>query len=213
MSQVGMDFTFIMILSVKKISCSRGYRHLFCDLSFELTAGQLLLVEGENGSGKSTLLKIISGLRRPDDGAITWNGDEIESLSSQYSQQIVWLSHRNGINTSLTAKENIQVAANLAKSKINNLSSILARVGLEGYENTTVRQFSAGMKRRLALTRLLLNKAKLWILDEPQTALDKAGMELLEELIEHHVKNEGMVIMSSHHSVQFKTIPVGRLAL
>jgi len=213
MSQVGMDFIFIMILKVKKISCSRGYRQLFGDLSFELRAGQLLLVEGENGSGKSTLLKIISGLRRPDDGEVTWNGDEIDSLASLYSQQIVWLSHRNGINTSLTAKENIQVAANLAKSKIKNLSSILARVGLEGYENTTVRQFSAGMKRRLALSRLLLNKATLWILDEPQTALDKAGMQLLEELIEHHVKNDGMVIMSSHHSVQFKTIPVGRLAL
>lgn len=202
-----------MLLEAKNLTCSRGYKQLFKDLSFDLKSGQVLLVEGENGSGKSTLLKILSGLRQPDSGSIFWNGDEIESVSTNYSQQIVWLSHRNGINVSLTAKENIQVAASLTKSNANNINTILEHVGLKAYANTHVRQFSAGMKRRLALSRLLINQAKLWILDEPQSALDKTGIALLEELIEQHVANDGMVIMSSHHDVQVKNVPITKLVL
>jgi heme exporter protein A len=202
-----------MMLEAKKLTCSRGYRDLFKNLSFELQSGQLLLVEGENGSGKSTLLKILSGLRQPDNGIMYWNGDEIAFASTNYSKQIVWLSHRNGVNTSLTAKENIQVTASLSKSKLTDINSILERVGLKPYANTPVRRFSAGMKRRLALSRLLVNKAKLWILDEPQSALDKVGMVLLEEMIEQHVANNGMVIMSSHHDVQIKNVSIKTLAL
>lgn len=202
-----------MLLEVKQISCSRNYRSLFNDLSFNIESGQLLLVEGKNGCGKSTLLRILSGLRQPDTGTIHWNNSEIKQASKHYSQQLVWLGHRNGINESLTAKENLQIAASFIKSKVSNIGYILKRVGLKPYANTPVRQFSAGMKRRLALARLLLNNAILWILDEPQSALDKTGIALLEGMIEQHVRNGGMVIMSSHHDINFKSIPLGRLAL
>ncbi|MFW5450771.1 MAG: cytochrome c biogenesis heme-transporting ATPase CcmA [Methylophagaceae bacterium] len=202
-----------MMLEAKKLTCSRGYRDLFKDLSFDLKSGQLLLVEGENGSGKSTLLKILSGLRQPDNGKMYWNGDEVTFASTNYSKQIVWLSHRNGVNASLTAKENIQVTASLSKSKLTDINSILERVGLKPYANTPVRKFSAGMKRRLALSRLLVNKSKLWILDEPQSALDKIGIALLEGLIEQHVANDGMVVMSSHHDVLVKNVPITTLVL
>jgi len=202
-----------MMLEAKKLTCSRGYRDLFKDLSFDLESGQLMLVEGENGSGKSTLLKIVSGLRQPDNGRMYWNGDEIEFASTNYAQQIVWLSHRNGVNASLTAKENIQVTANLSKSTLADINLILERVGLKPYANTLARKFSAGMKRRLALSRLLVNKSKLWILDEPQSALDKTGIALLEELIEQHVTNDGMVIMSSHHDVFIKNVAIKKLVI
>jgi len=202
-----------MILEVKNINCSRGHRQLFTELNFSLSSKEVLVVEGKNGCGKSTLLKILSGLRRPDSGEVVWNNETITSISTEYSQQMVWLSHRNGINDSLTAKENIQVTTSLSKSTDINIDSVLERVGLKGYANTPVRQFSAGMKRRLALSRLLTQQAALWILDEPQGALDKAGIKLFESLVEEHVSNDGMVIMSSHHDVQFENITINTLQL
>ncbi|MFW5450317.1 MAG: cytochrome c biogenesis heme-transporting ATPase CcmA [Methylophagaceae bacterium] len=197
-----------MTLKAKNIGCTRGLHKLFTGLSLSLNTGQILLIEGNNGSGKSTLLKILAGLRHPDDGEVTWNGQPIEQVSSEYSQQVVWLSHRNGINDSLTAKENIEVSASLSKSNDIKINDILEQVGLQAYANIPVRQFSVGMKRRLALSRLLTKKAKLWLLDEPQGALDKTGMALLEKLVEQHVTRAGMVVMSSHHDVKFHSIPV-----
>jgi heme exporter protein A len=202
-----------MTLEAKNISCTRGHRQLFTGLNFSLTSGRVLLIEGNNGSGKSTLLKIISGLRRPDDGEVMWNGHPLEHTASEYSQQMMWLSHRNGINDSLTARENINTSMSLSKSKNVKINNVLEQVGLQGYENTPVRQFSAGMKRRLALSRLLAKKAKLWILDEPQGALDKAGIVLLEKLVSDHVADEGMVVMSSHHDVRFENIVIQNLNL
>ena len=93
------------------------------------------------------------------------------------------------------------------------ITNVLEKVGLQGYGNTPVRQFSAGMKRRLALSRLLTKKAKLWILDEPQGALDKAGIVLLEALITDHVANNGMVVMSSHHDVRIENSVIQNLNL
>ncbi|NOQ93998.1 MAG: cytochrome c biogenesis heme-transporting ATPase CcmA [Methylophaga sp.] len=202
-----------MALEVKNIHCSRGHRQLFTGLNFSLNSGEVLLVEGKNGSGKSTLLKIVSGLRRPDSGDVLWNKQSLSSIFSEYTQQLVWLSHRNGINDSLTAKENIQVSISLSKSTDVNIKKVLEKIGLNAYANTPVRQFSAGMKRRLALSRLLTQKAQLWVLDEPQGALDKAGIKLLESLVEEHVANDGMVIMSSHHDVQFENITINTLQL
>jgi heme exporter protein A len=201
-----------MILEVENIACSRGHRQLFGGLSFSLNSGQALVIEGKNGSGKSTLLKIISGLRQADEGHVKWNGQLIDQFAD-LSQQMLWLSHRNGINDSLTAKENLEITASLTQSQGINIKAVLERVGLKGFLHTPVRQFSAGMKRRLALSRMLTKPAKLWILDEPQGALDKAGIGLLEQLIEEHVNNNGMVVMSSHHDVNFSDITVNTLTL
>jgi len=201
------------MLDVKNITCSRGHRQLFNDLSFSVGIGQVFVIEGKNGSGKSTLLKIIAGLRQPDIGEVVWNQQSTGSIATEYSQQISWLSHRNGINDSLTAKENIQLSHGLTKSNNAGINYLLDKVGLKGFANIPVRQFSAGMKRRLALSRLLANKAKLWLLDEPQGALDKEGITLLNEIIEDHVSNDGMVVMSSHHDVSFNNVPVNYIYL
>jgi len=202
-----------MILEAKNLQCLRGHRQLFNGLNVRLTSGDILLVEGNNGSGKSTLLKILSGLRVPDQGEVCWHGKPLAIAGNEYSKQMVWLSHRNGINESMTAKENVQIMSSLTNSYGANIGDVLDRVGLRGHANTPVRQFSAGMKRRLALTRLLTKKAKLWILDEPQGALDKAGIDLLETLVKNQATCGGIVIMSSHHDVSFDDASVKTLTL
>ncbi len=200
-------------LKVDNIASSRGYSQLFSGLTFTVTAGQVFVIDGDNGSGKSTLLKIIAGLRKPDKGAIFWNGKSVADIQAEFCRQMVWLGHRNGLNPALTARENIESFNCLFKTNTVGLGYLLDKVGLTGLANLPVRQFSEGMKRRLALTRLMTKTARLWLLDEPQSALDRGGVRMLEQLIHEHVANQGMVIMSSHHDIQLQHIQTQYLYL
>ncbi len=167
----------------------------------------MLLVEGHNGSGKTTLLKTLAGLREPDAGTVLW----------EQPQPIVWLGHSNGIKDDLTALENLQMMQVMARGegskKPPSLKAVLERMGLTGNGHRFPRHFSAGMKRRLALCRLLLSDARLWILDEPQAALDKAGIQLFEALLAEHLAQGGSAIMTSHHSVGLQASHIQHLRL
>lgn len=195
-----------MHLQAKGLRCSRGYHTLFKDLDFSLTAGQLLLVEGRNGCGKTTLLKTISGLRTADAGQVLWNQQPIQDCAAGYRQQFVWLGHTNGIKEDLTALENLQMmhTQTLYPTKLP-FKALLEKLGLKGNAHRFPRHFSAGMKRRLGLARLLLSSAPLWILDEPQAALDKTGIRLFESLLSEHLQQGGSALMTSHHTVQLPT--------
>ncbi len=191
------------LLEVKELACRRGDRLLFKDQSFSLQDGQLMLVEGRNGSGKTTLLKTLVTLRLQDRGSILWDKKPIEKLGSEYLKHVAWLGHHNGIKNDLTAAENLRMTRSLMIPNERKISEVLEVIGLKGYRHTSARNFSAGMRRRLGLARLLLSEAKLWILDEPQSALDKKGIELFESLATEHLDKGGMVIMTSHHDVGF----------
>lgn len=204
-----------MLLEVVGLHCTRGYRALFSDLAFTLEAGQLLLVEGHNGSGKTTLLKTLAGLREPDAGQVLWEQQPIQTWGVEYRQQFVWLGHSNGIKDDLTALENLQMMQALAppRSSPAPMKTVLERMGLAGNGHRFPRHFSAGMKRRLALSRLLLSSARLWILDEPQAALDRAGIQLFESILAEHLQQGGSAIMTSHHEVGLQGPHVQRLVL
>lgn len=203
-----------MLLEVAGLHCTRGYRSLFSDLAFTLEAGQLLLVEGHNGSGKTTLLKTLAGLREPDAGQVLWKQQPIAAWGAEYRQQFVWLGHSNGIKDDLTALENLQMMQALAPPRSHSpMKTVLERMGLAGNGHRFPRHFSAGMKRRLALSRLLLSSARLWILDEPQAALDKAGIQLFESILTEHLQQGGSAIMTSHHDVGLQGPHVQRLVL
>lgn len=204
-----------MRLDVVGLHCTRGYRALFSGLAFSLGAGQLLLVEGHNGSGKTTLLKTLAGLREADGGQVLWEQQPIQTWGAEYRQQFVWLGHSNGIKDDLTALENLQMMQALVppRSPASPLKTVLERMGLAGNSHRFPRHFSAGMKRRLALSRLLLSSARLWILDEPQAALDKAGIQLFESMLADHLQQGGSAIMTSHHEVGLDGPHVQRLLL
>lgn len=176
---------------------------LFKKQSFHLQSGQLLLVEGRNGSGKTTLLKTLATLRLQDKGDIQWCGTPIQKLGSLYLENFSWLGHHNGIKDDLTAFENLRVTRSLLPANDLKISAALETIGLKGYRHTAARSFSAGMKRRLGLARLLLANTPLWILDEPQSALDRSGIELFESLATRHLDAGGMIVMTSHHDVGF----------
>ncbi|MDO6459505.1 cytochrome c biogenesis heme-transporting ATPase CcmA [Granulosicoccaceae sp. 1_MG-2023] len=202
-----------MTLSTDNLACRRGHRTLFSGLNLAVGAGQVLLVEGSNGSGKTSLLKMLSGLRAPDEGEIYWHDTPIRKLGADYRRHLAWLGHDNGIKEDLTAAENLRLATALAPAGPRSLNEALDEVGLRDRKHTLPRLFSAGMKRRLALARLRLLDSRLWILDEPQTALDKTGIALFESILTDHLQAGGMAVMTSHHDVELDESLLVRLRL
>jgi heme exporter protein A len=184
-------------LEARELSCIRDERVLFSELSFTLTSGQVLLIEGANGAGKTSLLRILTGFRKPDAGDLVWN-DELIDDTQEFYQDTAYIGHNNGLKDTLTAQENLHYAQSLAISTLT-IDDALEQVGLNGYQETFVRFMSAGQKRRLALARLLCTHKPLWILDEPFTSLDRASIKLFEKFIENHANQSGLVIMTSHH--------------
>jgi len=192
-------------LKTTDLSCIRDDRLLFKKLNIDLLAGQLLLVEGENGSGKTSLLRILSGIRLPEQGEVIWQNQQGVAASvhtqGNYSGEMAFLGHQDGNKLDLTVSENLSFTQSLALKNTNSIEDVLNRVGLAFFDDVFVSNLSAGQRRRLAIARLLLSGARLWVLDEPFTAMDTKGIAMVEREIEQHLQNGGLVVMTSHHSV------------
>ena len=203
------------MLEVDHLSCRRGDRTLFTGLSFTLPGGTLLHVRGRNGSGKTTLLRALCGLLRPDQGSILWRGELITDLADDYNRELLYFGHLNGIKADLTGHENLRVAATLDQDPFADadILNALARIGLAGFEDLPTRMLSQGQKKRVALARLILSKAPLWILDEPFTALDIDAVALLETFIAEHVADGGAVVLTTHQEVALTQGEIRRLTL
>lgn len=193
------------------LSCSRDDRLLFDGLNFELTPGQVLLLEGRNGSGKTSLLRILCGFREADAGQVLWCGDSIKN--AQYYADMAYVGHLDGIKKELTVQENLMVSLALSRPGVYSIEQALAKVRLSGYEDALVQSLSAGQKRRLSLARLLITQNHLWILDEPFTSLDKEGIALIETLMIEHCRNGGMIVLTSHHDLGLHSAPLQRIHL
>ncbi len=165
------------MLHAERLTCIVDDRPLFAALTLSLAAGELLQVAGDNGAGKTSLLRILCGLARPESGVVSWQGLPLAKVRESFHRQLLWLGHKPGVNAALTADENLRFF--FPASRLQQRESALAAVGLAGYEDLPLSQLSAGQQRRVALTRLWLTDAPLWILDEPFTALDATAMETL----------------------------------
>jgi heme exporter protein A len=204
-------------LQIRSLSCTRGDRTLFRALDFELGPGELLYVKGHNGSGKTTLLRALAGLLLPEQGEILWAGRNIRGLREEYARHLLYLGHLNGIKGDLTAVENLRIGAVLDGYDLSEARAweLLGEIGLKGHEDLPSKHLSQGQKRRVALARLLANDARLWILDEPFTALDVAAVDLLQSVIRRHVAAGGMAVLTTHQEVamldgQTRSLTLGR---
>ncbi len=192
------------MLQVNNLIAVRDERVLFEDLSFEVKAGELVQIEGRNGTGKTTLLRIITGLAEQDDGEVLWRQTPIQRCREEFHQELLYLGHDTGIKRELTAYENLRFYLLIHQKKEPSrdvLLEALLKVGLAGREDVPVAQLSAGQQRRVALARLWLSNQSLWILDEPLTAIDKHGVKVLETLFLQHVKQGGMVLLTTHQDM------------
>ena len=190
-----------MALSIQHLAFQRNNELLFSEVSLELQAGEMLQVRGDNGCGKSTLLRILAGYIYPETGSVLWQGKNIFQNLDDYSEAISYLGHQNGLKPHLTVYENLKLACALSgiKAQPDALKNVLYAMKLTHAEKTQAVYLSAGQKRRLALARLQLIPTRLWILDEPATALDHAGQHLLAEMLKLHLAQGGMAIVATHH--------------
>lgn len=203
------------MLEVVDLASTRGDRRLFTGLGSNLSAGELLYVRGRNGSGKTTLLRTLCGLMLPQQGEIRWRGENIRALREDYFREVLFLGHLNGIKGDLSGLENLRVAAILEGDRVTDraIEEALARLGLAGFEDLPTRMLSQGQKRRVALARLVLSKAALWVLDEPFTALDTAAVELLQALMREQLARGGSLVLTTHQEVPLTSGQVQQLYL
>jgi heme exporter protein A len=203
------------MLEISNLACSRGDHRLFSGLSFSLDFGQIMQVQGANGSGKTSLLRTLCGFITPDEGDIIWRGENIRELDEEYYAEMLYLGHLNAIKDELSALENLQISAGLSGVELDEKEAlaVLRRMGLRGRERLPTKVLSQGQRRRVALARLLASDARLWILDEPLTALDVGAVALIQELIAEHLAGQGMVIFTTHQPLQVAGVEMRCLSL
>jgi heme exporter protein A len=198
------------VLEARALSCVRGDKALFSGLDFQITGGDCLHVRGENGVGKTTLLRILTGLSQAESGEVLWNQQVIDSQSSAYHRELLFLGHRDALKEELTALENLQMYAAIddVELLLENALAALWRFGLRGREHLPIQCLSAGQKRRVLMARMLTRQARLWILDEPFNALDVKAIAELENLIAEHLSIGGLLVLTSHQAVNIANVKV-----
>lgn len=199
-------------LNVNELTVLRGDRCLFEGLSFQLSSGGLLLLEGENGSGKTSLLKALAGILEVESGDIRWNGQDVRATRQAYCESLVWMAHRVGFKSDLTLVENLRFETSLRASSAQGLDAVLEQLDLTRLVRLPLRALSAGQQRRVALARMLISSAPLWLMDEPFTNLDRSGRKLVKKLVAGHVKNGGLCVLAAHEDVKVD-VPTERIKL
>lgn len=178
------------------LTCVRGERLVFADLSFAVGGGEILVLRGPNGSGKSSLLRLMAGLARPSGGTICWRGAPAWDDPAAHRARLRYLGHRNGLKPALTARENLAFAAALFGG--DAVDAALLRLGLAPLAHVPARFMSSGERRRLALARLVAAPAPLWLLDEPTVGLDDASLRSLLGMIADHRGGGGITVLATH---------------
>jgi len=199
-------------LTAHDLTLIRGDRCLFESLSFALESGGLLLFEGQNGSGKTSLLKTLVGILELESGEIRWNDVPVRQIRQAFFESIAWMAHRVGFKADLTLVENLHFESSLRSTSMHRFDAVLERLHLSRLKRLPLRSLSAGQQRRVALARMLLSDAELWLMDEPFTNLDREGRELVLEITAEHLGDGGMCVIAAHQDVPLD-VPTTRIAL
>ena len=184
------------MLEARDLACLRGERAVFAGVSFRVAPGAALLLTGANGAGKSSLLRLLAGLLRPAAGALLWEGGDALADRAEHARRLRYLSPQDALKPALTARESLGFAARLHGG--GDPDAALDALGLLPLAELPVRLLSTGQRRRLALARLALAPAPLWLLDEPTLGLDAASVSRLGGLLARHRERGGAVVAATH---------------
>lgn len=202
------DFSF----EVRNVSVQRGPRVLIEGFDLSVRAGQAVHLIGPNGCGKTSLMRVMAGLVAPLEGELLWCGRPVHRVLAAFQQNMAWLGHHAGLKGDLTLLENLHLDNALRRGCSSaRVEAVLEQLNLAGRRSVLARGLSAGQRRRLALARVLLSDAPLWLLDEPLTNLDTEGRSLVLDLMSQHVATGGSCIFAAHQSVELDKTTVRRL--
>jgi heme exporter protein A len=196
-------------ISIEQAAVIRGERLVFRDLSLRVSAGDAVVLAGPNGSGKSTLLRLLAGLIRPIAGKVLWRGQDAFTDLSEHGERVAYIGHLDAVKPGLKVRENLYFAAALSGRQIE---TALAALKLEALADLPARVLSAGQKRRVALSRLMLSNASLWLLDEPTLGLDIASIERFGRMLADHRAKGGMVVAATHIPLPLSDVSEFRLS-
>lgn len=198
------------MLEAHELTARRGDLLLFQRLSLRVDAGRALLVIGRNGSGKTTLLRMLAGLTLPAEGRVTFRRAPVPARA-----HCVYAGHAPALKDELTAAENLRSLADLAGARPSDddVASALGKVDLGTQRDLPARVLSQGQRRRIGLARLVLLPRPLWLLDEPATALDTAGLALLADLIAQRLRAGGTVVAATHQPLDLPAERTERIEL
>ena len=196
-----------MLLEATQVAIERGDRRLLSDVDFRVSGGEIWQLVGANGVGKTSLLRGLAGVAR-----LGVTGE------IRHAGAFLYLGHASALKSSLSPVDNLRWhPASDVTASVGQICEALAAVNLAGYEYRPTGSLSAGQQRRVALARLMLSDAPLWLLDEPFTALDVAGCEWLEACVRRHVNAGGATVFTSHQPSRFgplqQDLDLGRYAV
>lgn len=203
------------MLEARGLTCIRGPRRLFHDLSFSVGAGEVLELRGRNGSGKTSLLRMLCGLIEPADGVVLWQGAPIHQCRQQYLAALAYVGHRPAVKEELTALENLRLSCGLRGVHLDQREGrqVLQHWDLGEHADTHVRQLSEGQRRRLALARLTKSDSQVWLLDEVLTALDTIAVEQHRRLLSGHLADGGLAVIATHQDLGIAASTLRRIEL
>ena len=193
------DFNHHHTIQAVDLSCQKGVRTLFAEVSFSVSSGAAMQITGVNGIGKTSLLRILCGLSLSESGEIHWNGLSISQNMSDYRGNISYLGHKAGLKPDLSPLENLEALQFLRQATLGvDTEKLLSQLGIGRRQNRPCRYLSAGQRQRVGIARIALSGAPIWILDEPATSLDGEGSDTLLMLIHQHLDRKGLLIYTSH---------------
>lgn len=196
------------LLAAEGITLWRGDSLILDDITIRVNSGEAVQLQGANGSGKTTLLRILCGLAEAEEGHISWCGKPLHKIRDDFYARLLYLGHRAGIKGELTPLENLAIFQQLGVSSGVSASEALEQVSLSDKAHIACAKLSAGQQRRVALARLVLQRADLWVLDEPLTALDASGLAWLGGIIKQQVVRGGSVLLTTHQSLEIDGVSV-----
>jgi heme exporter protein A len=200
-NDVGMK---LQSLTAEKLTCLRGGRLVFRDLSFAVAAGGALALEGANGAGKTSLLRMIAGFLAPAVGSIALRSEGTTAIEGEDRAGLVgWLGHLDAAKPQMRVAEMLSFYASFyeAPTDFAAVAAALDTVGLSRLRDLPCQYLSAGQKKRLALARLQLTARPLWLMDEPLAALDVSGKGLAGQLIREHCRSGGIAVVATHEAL------------
>ena len=195
-------------LALDNIALERGERRIASGISARVAGGEALLLQGPNGSGKSTLLRVLAGLMPAAEGTVAWGGVDVARDREAHRARLAYLGHQDALKGGLTALENLRFWASFNGG---DADAALKAFGLAALADRPARILSAGQKRRLALSRLALSDAPLWLLDEPVTALDADARAAFAALLKRHLGIGRVAIIATHEplAVEARVLQLG----